>query len=104
MRGRLTLSGVARFVGRPLSRLAGITASGVIGAVIVDGLSSGRARRAARGGAVIVAAWGLRAQHMAEVKAEELRLEFGDIVAEARERVGDEAKPPADVSGHDHDH
>ena len=98
------MSGVAGFVVRPLSKLAGMAASGVIGAVIVDGLRSGQARRAARSGAVTVTAWGLRAQHKAEVKAEELRLGFGDIVAEARERVGDEAKPPADVSGHDHDH
>lgn len=98
------MSGVTKFAWRPLSRLAGITASGVIGAVIVDGLRSSHARRAARRGAVSAAAWGLRAQHRAEIKAEELRLQFGDIVAEARERVGDEAKPPADVSGHEHDH
>lgn len=98
------MSDVVKLVWRPVRRLAGITASGVIGAVIVDGLRSGQARGAARSGAVSLAAWGLRAQHKAEVKAEELRLGFGDIVAEARERVGDEAKPPTDVSGHDHDH
>lgn len=98
------MSEVTKLVWRPVRKLAGIAATGVIGAVIVDGLRSGRARRTARGGAVSVTAWGLRAQHKAEVKAEELRLGFGDIVAEARERVGDEAKPPADVSGHDHDH
>ncbi|MFT4166329.1 MAG: DUF1490 family protein [Microlunatus sp.] len=98
------MSGIAKFTMRPLSRLVGITASGVIGAVIVDGLRSSQARRAARSGAVTVTAWGLLAQHKAEIKAEELRLGFGDIVAEARERVGDEAKPPTDVSGHDHDH
>lgn len=99
------MSGVARIAVRPLGKLVGIAASGVLGVTIVESFRSGKARRAAHGSAVTVASWGLKAQRKAEVKAEELRLGFGDILAEARERVGETARPPAAPAGHDgHDH
>lgn len=88
---------------KPLGKLAGIAGSGVLGVLIVESVRNGKAASTARSGAVTATAWGLRAQRRAETKAENLRLGFGDIVAEARERIGEEARPPADP-GHDHDH
>lgn len=91
-------------VARSVSKVAGMAVSGVLGVVIVDAVRTGRARQVARSGVVSATAWGLRAQRRAEERAESVRLGFGDVVAEARERNGDEARPPADQTGHDHDH
>lgn len=88
---------------KPLGKLAGIAGSGVLGVLIVESVRSGKAASKAREGAVAATAWGLRAQRTAETKAENLRLGFGDIVAEAREKLGEQSRPPADP-GHDHDH
>jgi hypothetical protein len=38
------------------------------------------------------------------VAAESTRLKVADVVAEARERIGEEAAPPAAAAVHDHDH
>ena len=47
----------------------------------------------------------LRGARKAEEGAESARLKVADVVAEARERIGEEAPPPAvSDSGHDHDH
>ena len=77
--------------------------SGVAGALAVDG-----ARRLAgagwlRRGAVATAAWGLRGKRSVEAGAENVRLVAGDVVAEARARVGEQAPVPGGA-GHDHDH
>ena len=40
-------------------------------------------------------AWGLRGTRKAEEAAERARLKVADVVAEARERIGEEAPPPA---------
>lgn len=47
---------------------------------------------------------GLRGTRRAEVVAESARLKMADVVAEARERIGEEAAPPAVGAEHDHDH
>jgi hypothetical protein len=47
---------------------------------------------------VVAAAWGLRSTRKAEEGAEHARLKVADVVAEARERLGEQAQPPA---GHD---
>lgn len=55
--------------------------------------------------AVKAAELGLRGTRRAEEAAESTRLKLADVVAEARERIGEEAPPPAAAgSGHDHDH
>ncbi|KPN46028.1 DUF1490 family protein [Mycobacterium intracellulare] len=41
--------------------------------------------------AVTATEWGLRGTRRAEVAAESARLKVADVVAEARERIGDEA-------------
>lgn len=89
---------------RPLSKAAGIVISGVVGVTLVEAVRSGRARRTAREGAVRATTWGIRAQRAAEVRAEEARLGWGDIVAEARSRTGEESPAPSATPGHTHEH
>ncbi|AEF37020.1 conserved hypothetical protein [Mycolicibacter sinensis] len=54
--------------------------------------------------AVIATEWSLRGTRRAEEVAESARLKVADVVAEARERIGEEATPPAVAVAHDHDH
>ena len=55
--------------------------------------------------AVTATAWGLRGVRKAEETAESARLAIADVMAEARERVGEEVPPPAVADAdHDHDH
>ena len=78
--------------------------TGFVGAVAYDGAKKAVDRGVAREGAVTVLAWGLRGKRSTESGAERLRLATGDLVAEARERVGEQAPPPgAGADGH-HDH
>jgi len=53
--------------------------------------------------AVTVTSWGLRGRRVAETAAEGVRLTAADVLAEARERVGEQAPPPGhDAAGHEH--
>ncbi|MEZ0382575.1 DUF1490 family protein [Mycobacterium sp. pW045] len=54
--------------------------------------------------AVTATEWSLRGTRRAEEVAESARLKVADVVAEARERLGEEATPPAVAVAHDHDH
>ncbi|BBX13968.1 MULTISPECIES: DUF1490 family protein [Mycobacteriaceae] len=54
--------------------------------------------------AVTATEWSLRGTRRAEEVAESARLKVADVVAEARERIGEEATPPAVAVAHDHDH
>lgn len=53
--------------------------------------------------AVTATAWGLRGTRRAEEIAESARLKVADVVAEARERIGEEAPAPV-TAAHDHEH
>ena len=48
--------------------------------------------------------WGIRGTRKAEEVAESVRLNTADIVAEAKERLGEEWTPPGTAVAHDHDH
>ena len=54
--------------------------------------------------AVTAAEWSLRGTRRAEEAAESARLKLADVMAEARERIGEEAPTPAitDVDQHEH--
>ncbi|EUA14814.1 hypothetical protein I546_0065 [Mycobacterium kansasii 732] len=54
--------------------------------------------------AVSAAELGLRGTRKAEEAAESARLKLSDVMAEARERIGEEAPTPAVAHDHDHDH
>jgi hypothetical protein len=58
--------------------------------------------------AVTATEWSMRGTRRAEEAAESARLKFADVVAEARERIGEEMPPPAignsDASRNQHEH
>ncbi|MDF0531865.1 DUF1490 family protein [Tsukamurella sp. 8J] len=90
---------------RSLRRAGAVVVSGVVGALVVDGAkrfaNSGALRRAA----VSATALGLRGARSAETSAESARLAVADVVAEAREQIGEQAPPPsAPGEAHDHSH
>ncbi|MBM9469326.1 DUF1490 family protein [Nakamurella leprariae] len=91
-------------IGHLAGRAAAALASGIVGAVVVDRVKAGAGRSALRRSAVAVTTWGLRGQRRLESGAESVRLTTGDIVAEARERIGEQAPPPGTAAGDHHGH
>ena len=79
-------------------------ATGLAGAVAYDGVKRIARTSVIRGATVTGTAWGLRGFRAAEAGAEKARLVAGDIVSEARERIGEQAPPPGTVNGHGHAH
>jgi hypothetical protein len=54
---------------------------------------------------VTAASWALRGTRKAEESAEVARLKVADVMAEARERIGEEVPPPAVADAeHAHEH
>ena len=88
----------------PGRRLLDYAVAGLVGqALVASGrrLVAGRRGRAMLVGAV---AQGIAVGRRLEAAAEETRLRAGDLVAEARERLGEEATPPTEPSTAVHDH
>lgn len=92
-------------VGGLLAKAAGTVVTGVVGVAAYDAITKAYAKAPVREAAVQTTALALRGARKAEEGAESARLKVADVVAEARERIGEEAMPPAvgDVA-HDHDH
>ncbi|MGI9004254.1 MAG: DUF1490 family protein [Pseudonocardia sp.] len=88
------------FVGKATA----LVATGFAGAVALEGVKKVAGSNVVRGSAVAVTALGLRGARAAETGAEKARLAGADIVAEARERIGEQAPPPGVATGHGHDH
>ncbi len=86
-----------------VGKAAGMVAGGLAGAVAYDGVKRVVRSTLVRDSAVAVTAWGLRGARVVETGAERARLGAADIVSEARERIGEQAPPPA-ASGHGHQH
>jgi Protein of unknown function (DUF1490) len=80
--------------------------TGTVGAVAYDLLRAVAAKAPIREAAVTTTAWGLRGVRKAEEGAESARLTIADVVAEAREQIGELAPTPgaAEVAEHDHVH
>jgi hypothetical protein len=58
-----------------------------------------------REASVTAAEWALRGARKAEETAETARLNIADVMAEARERIGEEVSPPAVAeTEHAHEH
>ncbi|MDT9594439.1 DUF1490 family protein [Nocardioides zeae] len=88
-----------------LGKVGSTLVTGLVGAAAWDGVKKAADSGAVREGAVGTVALGLRGKRRLEAGAERVRLATGDIVAEARERVGEQVPPPgADLGGHDHEH
>jgi hypothetical protein len=88
-----------------LAKAAATVVTGTVGAIAYDVLRKTAAKAPLRGVAVSAAEVGMRGARKAEVGAESARLAVADVVAEARERLGEEATPPGiPDAGNDHDH
>jgi hypothetical protein len=86
-----------------IRRAGAVLVTGVVGAVAVDGVRRLVRTKSVRSGVVMVAAWGLRGRRSMEAGAENVWLATGDILAEARAQIGEQAPPPTGETGaHDH--
>jgi len=83
--------------------------TGVVGVAAYEAVRTAVAKAPLRQATVTVTAWGIRAareaQRKAEQGAEQARLTAADVMAEARERAGEEVEPGTVTgAGDDHDH
>ncbi|MYW20573.1 DUF1490 family protein [Streptomyces sp. SID2955] len=92
--------------GAAAGRLAHYAVSGVVGGLIIRGVTrrAPDGQPALRKALVGGIARGMVAGRWLASAAEEARLGAGDMVAEARTTLGEEAPPPSAVSVEDHDH
>jgi hypothetical protein len=87
-----------------VGRAARLVAAGLAGAAAYDGLKKMLHGNVLHDAAVTATAVGLRGIRIVEIGAEKVRLTAGDIVSQARERIGEDAPPPTVGSRvHDHD-
>lgn len=88
-----------------VAKAAGAVLTGAVGAAAYEAVRKAVASAPMREATVNATAWGLRGVRKAEEGAEQARLSIADVLAEARERIGEEAPPPSAAgAGHDHDH
>jgi hypothetical protein len=90
-----------------LARAATTVLTGVVGVAAYDALRKVVAKAPLHEASVTATTWALRGARKAEESAEAARLKVADVMAEARERVGEEVSPPAVADAepfHDHDH
>ena len=88
-----------------LGKALTMVATGAVGAAAYDAARKAWTKAPVHEAAVTATAWGLRGVRKAEEGAEQARLKCADVVAEARDRIGEEASPPAAGElEHDHEH
>lgn len=79
--------------------LAKAAIAGVVGAASYEGLRKAVSKVPLRKATVVAAAWGIRvvrdAERKAEHSAEHARLGLADVIAEAKERAGQDVPPLA---------
>jgi hypothetical protein len=95
--------GMAMLVHGLLGKAAGTVVTGLVGVSAYEVVRKALAKAPLHDAAVTATEWGLRGTRRAEEAAESARLKMADVVAEARERIGEEAQPPA-IGNHDHEH
>lgn len=88
-----------------LAKAATTVVTGAVGVAAYDVLRKAVAKAPVREASVTAATWALRGTRKAEESAEVARLKIADVMAEARERIGEEVPPPAVAeTEHAHDH
>ena len=87
-----------------LAKAGTLVVHGVVGAAAYDLVRKAAKKAPLHQTAVSAAELGLRGTRKAEEAAESARLKISDVMAEARERIGEEAPTPAVGEAHDHDH
>lgn len=87
-----------------LAKAAGTVFTGLVGVTAYEVVRKAVAKAPMHQTAAATAELGLRGTRKAETAAESARLKIADVMAEARERIGEEAPTPAVGDSHDHDH
>ncbi len=87
-----------------LAKAAATVVTGVVGVAAYDLLRKAAAKAPLHETAVSAAELGLRGTRKAEEAAESARLKLSDVMAEARERIGEEAPTPSIADAHEHEH
>ena len=87
-----------------LGKAAATVITGLAGVTAYEVLRRAVAKAPLHETAVKSAELGLRGTRKAEEAAESARLKIADVMAEARERIGEEAPTPAVSDVHQHDH
>ncbi|BBZ45574.1 hypothetical protein MPRM_28550 [Mycobacterium parmense] len=87
-----------------LAKAASTVATGLVGVTAYELVRKAVARAPLHETAVSAAELGLRGTRKAEEAAESARLKLADVMAEARERIGEEAPTPSVTDAHQHDH
>ena len=88
-----------------LARAATTVVTGAVGVAAYDVLRRVAAKVPVREAGVTAAEWALRGARKAEETAETARLNIADVMAEARQRIGEEVPPPAVAqTEHAHEH
>ncbi len=87
-----------------LTKAATAVATGLAGVTAYELLRKAVAKAPLHESAVTAAELGLRGTRKAEEAAESARLKLADVMAEARERIGEEAPTPSIADAHDHEH
>jgi hypothetical protein len=87
-----------------LTKAAGTVVTGLVGVSAYEILRKALGAAPVHNAAVTATEWSLRGSRRAEEAAESARLKLADVVAEARERIGEEAPPPAVGNQDQHEH
>jgi Protein of unknown function (DUF1490) len=88
-----------------LAKAATTVVTGAVGVAAYEALRKAVAKLPVRQASVTAAEWALRGTRKAEEGAEVARLKVADVMAEARERIGEEVPPPAVADAeHAHEH
>ena len=87
-----------------LAKAAGTVFTGLVGVTAYEVVRKAMAKAPLHQTAVATAEVGLRGTRKAEEAAESARLKIADVMAEARERIGEEAPTPSVTDVHEHEH
>ena len=87
-----------------LAKAASTVVTGLVGVSAYELVRRTLGKAPLHQGAVVATEWGLRGTRRAEEIAESARLKVADVVAEARERIGEEAPAPVAGGAPDHEH
>jgi hypothetical protein len=90
--------------GAVLAKAASTVVTGAVGVAAYNGAKELVKRAPLREAAVTATAWSLRGARKAEEQAETARLAAADVIAEAKEKIGEQVTPPVPTPVHDHDH
>jgi hypothetical protein len=85
-----------------LAKAASTVVTGLVGVSAYEVLRKSVGPAPVHRAAVAATEWGLRGTRRAEVAAESARLRVADVVAEARDRIGDDDSLPVGTQTHNH--